>query len=257
MQLQGTEGLMFAILGLVGLCLIVVFLFLVFQRKKNVLLAMQIESRKQFEQELLSTKIEIQTQTMQHIGREIHDNIGQKLTLASLYAQQLIYENKVPMVSQSVENISDIINSSLSELRELSKSLTDDKITTQSISNLIGAECQAINEIKSCVFYYDNDTDETPLSYQTKSVLLRISQEFLQNSIKHAQSNKIEVFLICKNNLLQLLLQDDGKGFNVNSATQNGIGLANMKKRAGMIGGTFSLKSERNLGTKLIIEIPL
>ena len=49
--------------------------------------------------ELLSTQIEMQTQTMQYIGREIHDNVGQKLTLASLYTQQLAYENKAPQIN--------------------------------------------------------------------------------------------------------------------------------------------------------------
>ena len=90
--------------------------------------------------ELLETQVEIQTQTMQYVGQEIHDNIGQKLTLASLYTQQLAFENKAPQVNDSIENISNIINESLSELRQLSKSLTDNAIETHTLIELIANE---------------------------------------------------------------------------------------------------------------------
>ena len=70
--------------------------------------------------ELLKTQMEIQSQTMKYIGREIHDNIGQKLTLSSLYLQQLVFENKTEQITDNINNINDIINESLTELRHLS-----------------------------------------------------------------------------------------------------------------------------------------
>ncbi len=211
---------------------------------------------KEHQQELLSTQIEIQNQTMQHIGREIHDNIGQKLTLASLYTQQLAYENKAPQINESIEVISTIINQSLSELRELSKSLTDDTINNSSIVKLLQQESDKINDLKKCKVNLTFNKDSIDLNYQTKTVFLRITQEFIQNSIKHSKCNNITIELLETANSLLLNLADDGIGFDKNDITGNGIGLSNMKKRASIIGGTHTLHSDKN-GTKLSIKIPL
>lgn len=85
---------------------------------------------------------------MKYIGREIHDNVGQKLTLASLYIQQLIFENNTPHINSTIDGVNDIINESLKELRQLSRSLTGDYIKCNSISELIKKECEKINIIK-------------------------------------------------------------------------------------------------------------
>ena len=207
--------------------------------------------------ELLSTQIEMQTQTMQYIGREIHDNVGQKLTLASLYTQQLAYENKAPQINDKIENISHIINESLTELRQLSKSLTDDNIADNTITVLLQQECDKINNTKKCRANFSGNQKNTALTYQAKSILVRIVQEFLQNSIKHAACKNIDVSLNVNNDIILLQLKDDGKGFNTNMVTGNGIGLNNMKKRTELIGGKFYLESKVGTGTKLNIEIPL
>jgi signal transduction histidine kinase len=194
---------------------------------------------------------------MQHIGREIHDNIGQKLTLASLYTQQLAYENKAPNVKDSIENISDIINQSLTELRELSKSLTDNTIDSNDIYRLIERECAKVNKLRITNVTFTSNAKNLKLDYKKKSVLLRIVQEFLQNSVKHALCQNIQVSLEHKEEKLILSLKDDGKGFDSSKIITNGIGLINIKKRTEILGGTFSIESKENQGTKVNIEISL
>ena len=206
--------------------------------------------------ELLTTQVEIQTDTMQYIGQEIHDNIGQKLTLASLYAQQLIFENKTPEISESIKGINDIINQSLKELRQLSKSLTDDSVKNNSISELISNECEKVNHLKKSNVQFLNTTAIKLGSYEVKSILYRITQEFLQNSIKHSNCENILVSLGVKDNVIQLMLADDGEGFDIQNVKSNGIGIENIKKRAKLIGGELKLESQKNQGTKLTIEIP-
>jgi signal transduction histidine kinase len=233
-------------------------LYILQSRKKKIESIKEKEkSQIMHQQEILNTQLEMQTQTMQHIGREIHDNVGQKLTLASLYAQQLVYENKIPHITDKIENIGSIINESLAELRQLSKSLTDDNIKSHTIIDLLQEECEKVNQLKKCIIIFTCEQYKIELNYQQKSILLRIVQEFLQNSIKHAQCKNITVSLHEKQQIIQLYLQDDGKGFDTSITTNKGIGLANMKKRAEMIGGEFTLESKVNNGTKLTIEIPI
>ena len=227
-----------------------------YRRKKNAHIAQILNIGEMHRQELLETQIEIQNQTMKHIGREIHDNIGQKLTLVSLYIQQLAFENKVPQITSKVLEIGEIINESLEELRQLSKSLTSNTIEQHSLSELIATECQRIDALKKCSIHFIKTPDIHIEPYQNKSILFRITQEFLQNSIKHAQCKNIHVSLLTTQNGIELLLKDDGRGFNVDTIKSKGIGLKNIEKRAEMIGGSFTLKSQEGLGTAIIIEIP-
>jgi signal transduction histidine kinase len=124
-----------------------------YKLKKKEHLAMLTYQKEEHHKELLENHIEIQNQTMQYIGREIHDNVGQKLTLASLYTQQLGFENKAPQINENIENISLIINESLQELRELSKSLTDNSIASNTIDSLILNECDKVEKTKKCLIY--------------------------------------------------------------------------------------------------------
>lgn len=220
---------------------------------ENKLALQKLEHKK----ELLDTQVEIQLQTMQHIGREIHDNLGQKLTLASLYTQSILFENKdnKNFKPESLDKISNVISESLTTLRELSKSLTDDRIEKLSIIELISNELYKIKQLQE----YETSLDykqEIALNYQQKVVLLRITQEFIQNSIKHAQCNTIEISLLEKNNIVFLHLKDNGKGFDGKGLKANGIGLKNMKKRTELLGGTFNLNSSEK-GTLIEINIPI
>ncbi|MET3537607.1 sensor histidine kinase [Chryseobacterium limigenitum] len=223
------------------------------QRKKEYLNEIEIKNEIH-QKELLATQLEIQQATMQQIGRELHDNIGQKLTLVSLYTQQLLYENKVPEVSERIEQVSQIINQSLQDLRSLSKTLTDDNISQKEIVTLIQEEVDNTNSFKKCKVNFQHNFENLDLDFVQKNMLLRITQEFIQNSIKHAKCKNIFINLNTSDeSLWELNIKDDGLGFDRSKITSNGIGLTNMKNRAEIIGADFSLESQKNLGTTLNI----
>lgn len=215
------------------------------------------EAEIKHELQLSVVQLEMQHQTMQHIGREIHDNVGQKLTLASLYTQQLAYENKAPLVNNTIENISDIINQSLNELRQLSRSLTINAIDNTPLEELLKIECARFNELKKCTIKFVVNSKIPDLSYQAKNVLLRISQEFIQNSSKHSECTEIDIVLNCNHGILQIVIEDNGKGFDLNKIKKGGAGLIHMKARAELIGATYHMTSSQSVGTKLTIELPL
>ncbi|WP_374458726.1 sensor histidine kinase [Chryseobacterium taeanense] len=223
------------------------------QRKKEYMNEIEVKNEIH-KRELLATQLEIQQVTMQQIGRELHDNIGQKLTLVSLYIQQLLYENKVPEVSERIDQVSQIINQSLQDLRSLSKTLTDDNIKQKEIVTLIQEEVDITNAFKKCHVDFKHNFQQLDLGFVHKNVLLRITQEFIQNSMKHANCKNIFINLNTSEKVLwELNIKDDGVGFDASNAKSNGIGLTNMKNRAEIIGAEFSLESRENLGTTLNI----
>lgn len=224
------------------------------QRKVEYLSEIQIKNEIH-QKELLATQLEIQQATMQQIGRELHDNIGQKLTLVSLYTQQMLYENKVPEVSDRIDQVSQIINQSLQDLRSLSKTLTDDNISQKEIITLIQEEVDNTNAFKKCEVFFEHNFEQLELEFVHKNVLLRIIQEFIQNSIKHSQCKNIFIELnTSEENLWELCIKDDGVGFDSSKKLSNGIGLTNMKNRAKIIGADFIFESKINGGTQLNIR---
>ncbi len=207
--------------------------------------------------QLFSTKIEMQQQTMDYIGKEIHDNIGQKLTLASLYTQLLEQDSEKVESKDKIENISLLINQSLSEMRELSKSLTDNSIEDNIICKLIDEECERVRKLNLIAVKFNCTNKNIDLDYQTKAVLIRITQEFFQNSIKHSECKNVSVQLQLNEKNVELILVDDGKGFDITSNYTNGIGLKNMKKRIEMLEGELFIESNINVGTKVTVSLPL
>lgn len=235
---------------------IIIFIWQYNRKKRQYLFDLE-QQQSTHQKELLLTQIEIQKQTMVAIGKEIHDNIGQQLTLASLYAHQLNLKSAPEAILQSLQNIHSIIDTALADLRQLSHTLTSDAIVATPLDLLLASECKKVNAIKKCVFTSHLQQKELHSHYQGKLVLLRITQEFIQNSIKHAQCETIWVNITTNTNELVLLLIDDGKGFDQHEDHSNwGFGLQNIHKRIEIIGGKMELSSNSG-GTSLKIIIPL
>src|SRR6185295_2576706 len=112
---------------------------------------------KQHKLDLLNNQLQIQQQTMQFIGSEIHDSVAQKLTLASIYSQKLEYENKHPDILDKVGKISSIINDSLSELRDLAKTLSNANIQDEGLTELLLLEEERVNGAGICTMQVESD----------------------------------------------------------------------------------------------------
>ena len=205
---------------------------------------------------LLKTQLEIQNQTMQYIGQEIHDSVGQKLTLASLYAQQLHYQNPEPDIKDKIESISHIINEALEELRSLSKNLTNDVVANKTIVNLLQDLCISLKKTKQFNIQFKTNNLNADIGFKTKTIIFRVAQEFVQNSIKHSHCNKIIINVIFKDLNFSINLTDDGIGFDENKIIAKGIGLKNIKNRLAALGGYYTFKSTPKIGTSLYINLP-
>ncbi|MBS1772866.1 MAG: two-component sensor histidine kinase [Bacteroidetes bacterium] len=254
-----TEYKIFIILAtLILLVFINGILIFVIQYRKRKLLHEKEKTmmNEQHTEELLQTKLEIQTQTMQDIGREIHDNVGQRLTLAAIYANQLSHSNNYPEITQRITEVGSIINESLSELRNLSRHLTNENTQATELKTLIESECARINALNICTVSCHFNRDNFSMFNTVKNFILRIIQEFIQNSLKHSGCKQITIAFTYTYTGLEVTATDDGKGFDTGNIQREGIGLQNMKKRAELIGAEFSINSQKHNGTQLHLFIP-
>lgn len=233
---------------------IVIFIFQ-YRRRKKLYEKEKALIEAHHKSEILNTQVQIQRQTMQFIGSEIHDSVAQKLTLASIYSQKLEFENKYPDIAERLARISNILNDSLNELRDLSRTLTDDRVQHSGITELVRMECERVNDTGACKATVQSDFDGD-MSATVKSFLLRVMQEFMQNSLKHSGCDLITITLQYRTEGLYVTASDNGKGFDSEQTGSRGIGLANMKRRIHLIGGVHKLHSETGKGTKLDLFIP-
>lgn len=230
-------------------------LFLFQYRKRRLIYEKEkIMINEKHKLDILHTKLESQQQTMQHIGSEIHDNVGQKLTLASLYSKQL--SSNTVNLEDKIGSISRIIDESLTELRQLSKSLTNPEFANASLLALLNDEAVKINNSGIChVLIHSNET-EPGLQQNQKNILFRLLQEFIQNSLKHSGCRKINITIQKQAEKLLIEARDDGKGFNTTELFE-GIGLQNMKRRARQLNASFDLQSGEEKGTVLHLQLQL
>ena len=210
----------------------------------------KINQQQKFDEELVKTQQEIQEETLKNIGRELHDNVGQLLAVA---AMQLNTAAKVVKddVKTKLDNATEALKDALSEVRALSKSLNSDVIFN------LGFECTVKNELgrleKSGLIETDLKISGNKVHFENKKdeiILFRILQEFFSNTLKYADAETLKVELNYLKNSLNIIVRDNGKGFNVNSA-ERGSGLINMEKRAQLLEADFELESKIGEGTVL------
>ena len=232
-------------------------ILLLYQKKQN-LFNVKLEGIKaNYDKELLKTQLEIQEYTFQYISREIHDNIGQFISLAKLHLNTLeIKENAA--ATQRVDDAVELLTRALDELRDLSRSLSSEIIRNGGLTKAIEQLVAQLQKLAIGEVVYEISGDYQFLDEQKEIFILRILQEAINNVIRHSRATHIKILLTYENNSLILTIRDDGVGFNTTIIhdQKNTSGLSNMMKRANMIDAVFHIESAVKNGTEITIVVP-
>lgn len=208
------------------------------------------------ENEMLQSQVEIQEQTFENISREIHDNIGQKLTLAKLQLNT-VNLNDSKNTSERLHDAVSLISEAINDLSDISRSMSSEIILNNGLIKALEFEVAQLN--KSSLYRIALVVNGNPVFFdsQKELVLFRIVQEALNNIMKHAAAREIQLSLNYWENNVEMQIQDDGKGFVNGSGALKGTGIANMKRRAELLNGQCSVFSNPGQGTQIKIEIPI
>jgi two-component system, NarL family, sensor kinase len=240
---------------------IIVFLF-IFQNRQKTNLQEKSTLKAQYDQEILKSQIEVQNATLQYIGKELHDNVGQLLSVARINL------NVVEETTQEVENegfvkqANELVEQSIQELRALSKSLDSDFVQDFGFQEMVIHELQRIRKTKKFETEIVIQGQKYSLGYEREIVLFRIVQEILNNALKHSGATIIEVSLSYLPNSFTLQICDNGKGFDYSKViksdlNQSGAGLRNIQRRATLINFNCEINSILSIGTKYKITTNL
>ncbi|MEO7765834.1 MAG: ATP-binding protein [Ferruginibacter sp.] len=211
----------------------------------------------QKKRELLQSKIEIQEQTLQHISRELHDNLGQVASLIKINLNTLEFSNTARAV-EKVEVTRELTRQLIADIKSLSVRLGSDRIAQTGVAKAIETEVERLNKTGEFIAEYKLTGDVPELDSDQSVILYRMAQEILNNMVKHSGAKKINISLNRKDKLFTLSFIDNGIGFNVaESKHASGAGLQNLKNRALLMNAQLHIQSSPANGTTVTIELPL
>jgi signal transduction histidine kinase len=239
------------------LILFVVLILVVRYRKKR---RENEEMQTLFSEQLLSSKLEIQEQTLLYMSRELHDNIGQIASLVKINLNTISLAD-TDKASKKIENTKELMGQLIIDLKLLSTSLNTDKIAKIGVIKAIEVEVEKMNKIGLFLVSLHLDKNLPIIDSEREIIIFRMVQEVLNNTMKHAEASQIDIYLNYDNKNLTIKITDNGKGFNVKQKMTNaddlGNGLTNLENRARVINGNYKIESTEGEGTINTISIPI
>ena len=241
--------------------LLVVAALLVLQSALIVLLAVQIRRRKRSERavrRLTRRIIDENENESRRIARELHDDIGQRLSLAVV--QLDLFRSQLPVVA--VDNRYDLdssvqtLNSLVSDVHGLSHRLHSVQLEHLGLKAALEELCRQISQSYGLEIDLQMDAVPGRFSRDVSLCFYRVAQEAFNNVVKHSKASTAKLTLDEKPGLLQMSIQDSGVGFSVTGASA-GLGLSAMEERLASLGGRLSVESEPGAGTLIIAEAPI
>ncbi len=236
----------------------IVFLVLVYQKKRLQYLAEKKQLKVQFDKEILEGKLDIQEQTFKNISQEIHDNIGQILSLAKITINTIDCKDSDALRQKTVAS-SELIGKAINDLRNLSRSLNADSILAMGLIKSIEFELELIKKTGKFDTKLMLEGNPYTLTQKQELVLFRIFQETINNVIKHSKASEINMSLTYNSANFIMHIYDNGIGFNASFTSEKprpSSGIRNIRNRAGVIGAACKIDSEEGKGAGVIITLP-
>lgn len=209
---------------------------------------------KSFAEELSATQSNIREETFRSISQEIHDNIGQSLSLVKLNMVTTNPKNSV-QVAEKLEESKKLLSKTMQDLRNLAHSMNPDFLAS---IGLPAAIKQQLDQLKRPGAYktFFTATDAWPQrNIQKEFVILRVVQELLHNIVKHAAATEAHIHMQYLEEELILVVKDNGNGFNPEEYSENGMGLASINNRLKKINGSIKFESHPQTGTTVFVVI--
>jgi PAS domain S-box-containing protein len=205
---------------------------------------------------LPSRLIQAQEQERQRIARELHDDIGQRLSLMAIELEHVNRELPLIMSPQygNFATLLEKMDELTTDIHQLSHQLHSSKLQYLGLKAALNELCQQVPEQHE-IQVVQQVEDMPLLSSEVQLCLYRIAQEALNNVVRHSRASEASVQLAAHHGLARLEIRDTGIGFDP-GATREGLGLASMRERVRIVGGNFSVNSSHGKGTKIVAEAP-
>jgi len=208
---------------------------------------------------LLSTRLlSAQEEERKRVARELHDSISSSLTAINMglaHILEMVGGESEPAVS--INNLISITGQTMDEARRMMNALRPSMLDDLGLVTTIGSFCKSFQQIHKSIFIKQLIVaEEGDIPEDLKIVIYRVMQESLHNIAKYAETELVELSFAKKGNKLELIIEDNGIGFDLGAALSKcdyakGMGLTNMQERTELSGGSFRIQSTPGEGTTI------
>jgi PAS domain S-box-containing protein len=217
-----------------------------------------ISKQKQTEKLILKTIVSTQEEERKRFAKDIHDSLGQQLSAIKFYIGTTVATTNDENQKKILTKANDALLNTLLEMRNICFNLMPKTLENYGLVASIRELCKQIEINKKLNFKLYFKPNFPLLNKQLEIAIFRIVQEFINNSLKHSKANIITIQLNYSVNFCQVILKDNGVGFDINDAKKkSGMGLSNVHSRIIPYNGEVNITSSFGKGVKYVITLPL
>lgn len=248
-------------LAIAFLLISILFIINYYKNQKKI----NLQNEQNLKQELLTTEskkklaisdalISGEENERKRLARDLHDGLGSMLSGLKMHINRLSDKN---IENSSIIKIENQLDNSIKELRQIAQNLMPESLLKLGLETALRDLCIKLSDEKTATeFQFYANAKE--ISESKQIIIYRIVQELLNNAFKYANASEILVSINQNGNILYLTLEDNGKGFETQNASNfNGMGLKNIKNRVDFLKGKLEIESEISKGTVFNIELKI
>ena len=189
------------------------------------------------------------------VARDLHDEVNQSLT-GLLLRLEATREKAPPELATELAEIRGLANQAMQELIALARQLRPTALDDLGLEAALAGNVRELTRQGVIEAGFDAEGDLGHLPEDVQLVVYRVAQEALNNAVRHAEATHVHVGLQRENDLVELSVRDDGRGFTFDQ-TGRGLGIGGMRERALLVGGKFQIESRRGVGTRVRLRVPI
>jgi two-component system, NarL family, sensor histidine kinase UhpB len=198
-------------------------------------------------------ELAVQEAERQRIAQELHDEVGQRLTVVLLGIKRAL--NTAPAeAAKELRLVQDNARTSLEEVRRVARGLRPGVLEDLGLVPALGAMVHDLTAQTRLEVRRRFDNELPPLTTEAELVIFRVAQEALTNVTRHANARRVQVSLIRRDGAVSLQVSDDGRGISTDAA---GAGIRGMTERAIFVGGTLTVGPGPDGGAEVRLDVPL
>tara|TARA_B100000809_G_scaffold32497_1_gene28372 strand:- start:44920 stop:46260 length:1341 start_codon:yes stop_codon:yes gene_type:complete len=219
------------------------------------------ENQVQLQKDQASQIVEAQEEERKRIAKDIHDGIGQILTALKFSVESINIDNP-EKAKIKIEDLKVVFGQLIKDVRAVTFSLTPPELIHHGIAPALKKMTKEISKLSGKNILFENKTDfNERFDSLTETNLYRVAQEAINNALKYADSTYVLVKVSHTKDLLSIMIDDNGKGFDTAEVTNSekglGMGLFFMRERVNYVNGRLFINSAIGEGTRITINIPL
>ncbi|MEY4673778.1 MAG: hypothetical protein RL148_1562 [Planctomycetota bacterium] len=229
-------------------------------RQRNRELSLEVERRTRAEEamrQLTHGVIRAQDEERSRVARELHDALGQRVALLAVNLDMMSQRTAgVPGIQRDLAGMADQVQSIAREVHDLSHRLHAAKLEQIGLVPALRSLCTEFQRMQGLDVQFSHAGPVVEMREGTSHGLDRIAQEALQNVLRHSKAGSVGVHVAFRGDELELVVRDDGIGFDREREGEEGLGITSMSERAALLGGTLAIASEPGKGTVVTVRIP-